>query len=132
LADDGLQQREYHSGHEITTDHKSNDLINLLGGIRAAPELRRGWTMKKAPQIKGTSDPSFKPLMKNLAIELAIYAPLVSGYFFLALHFGEDYIIQLYNEMPVLYSIVGTLLILAQGVLLEAFTSWLLRRIGLR
>jgi hypothetical protein len=77
-------------------------------------------------------DPSFKPLMRSLGIELAIYAPLVTIYFLIVISFAKDLLLRIYYELPVVYSIVTLLLIVAQGVLLEALTSWLLRKIGLR
>jgi hypothetical protein len=79
-----------------------------------------------------TKDPSFKPMMRSLALELAIYSPLVTIYFFLVLLFAKDLLLKIYYEMPVIYSVVTLLVIVAQGVLLEALTSWLLRKIGLR
>jgi hypothetical protein len=78
------------------------------------------------------SDPSFKPLMRSLTLELFIYAPLVTIYFIVVLHFLKDPLIQLYQEGSTSYAFITLILILAQGVLLEVFTSWLLRRIGLR
>jgi hypothetical protein len=77
-------------------------------------------------------DPSFKPLMRSLALELVIYVPSVTLYFIPVLMFSKGPLVRLYNEMPVTYAIIGTLMVLGQGVLLEAFTSWLLRRIGIR
>lgn len=77
-------------------------------------------------------DPSFKPLMRNLSLELAIYAPLVTVYFFIFMRFAKEPLVRLYHEMPVLYAIVAGLVIVGQGVLLGALTSWLLRKIGLR
>lgn len=79
-----------------------------------------------------TTDPSFKPLMRSLAIELVIYAPTVTLYFIPVLFFSKGPFVKLYNEMPIAYAIIGTIVVLGQGVLLEAFTSWLLRRIGIR
>ena len=77
-------------------------------------------------------DPSFKPLMRNLSLELVIYAPLVTLYFFIFMRFAKEPLVRLYHETPVLYAIAAGLVIIGQGVLLEALTSWLLRRIGLR
>lgn len=77
-------------------------------------------------------DPSLKPLMRSLSIELAIYAPLVMVYFILIVRFAKEPLVKLYHQSPVLYAIIATLVIIAQGVLLEAVTSWLLRKIGLR
>jgi hypothetical protein len=77
-------------------------------------------------------DPSLKPMMRSLGLELVVYAPLVTIYFLLVITFAKDLLLQIYYEMPVIYSIVTLLVIVAQGVLLEALTSWLLRKIGLR
>jgi len=78
------------------------------------------------------SDPSFKPMLRSLALELVIYGPLVTLYFLLIFAFARDLLVSIYHEMPVVYSIVALLMIVGQGVLLEALTSWLLRKIGLR
>jgi hypothetical protein len=77
-------------------------------------------------------DPSFKPMMRSLALELIIYGPLVTIYFLIVIYFGKDLLLRIYAEQPVFYSIVTLSVIVAQGVLLEALTSWLLRKIGLR
>jgi hypothetical protein len=70
--------------------------------------------------------------MRSLSIELAIYAPLVTVYFILIVQFAKEPLVDLYHQSPVLYAIIATVVIIAQGVLLEAMTSWLLRKIGLR
>lgn len=88
--------------------------------------------MSRIPGVEEERDPSFGPLMRSLAIEAVFYAPLVVIYFLLLRTFAREPLFQLYKEMPVAYAIVGTILIVGQGVLLEALTSWLLRRIGLR
>ena len=79
-----------------------------------------------------TTDPSFKPMMRSLALELAIYAPAITLYFIPVLFFRKGPLVRLYHETPVTYALLGTVMVLAQGFLLEAFTSWLLRRIGIR
>ena len=94
--------------------------------------INTGCAMSKQQNQLQTSDPSFKPLMRSLALELLIYVPSVTLYFIPVLFFSKGPLVRLYNEMPVAYAIIGTLVVLAQGVLLEAFTSRLLRRIGLR
>jgi hypothetical protein len=70
--------------------------------------------------------------MRSLMLELIIYGPLVTIYFFIVILFGKDLLLTIYAQNPVLYSVLTLLVILAQGVLLEALTSWLLRKIGLR
>ena len=77
-------------------------------------------------------DPSFAPLMRSLALELAIYAPLVTLYFFIVLRMANDWLTNLYTASSTKYAIVAVLLIVGQGAMLEILTSWLLRRIGLR
>ena len=88
--------------------------------------------MAEGKKTDSPKDPSFKPMMRSLALELAIYGPLVTIYFFIVLLLAKDLLLKIYYEMPVIYSIVTLLVIVAQGVLLEALTSWLLRRIGFR
>ena len=88
--------------------------------------------MKEENITRSTSDPSLRPLLRSLLIELAIYTPLVVTYFFLVLRYANDYLTQLYRSDTVLYSFVATAAIIAQAVLLERLTAWLLRRFGLR
>ena len=79
-----------------------------------------------------TSDPSLLPLLRSLALELAIYTPLVLIYFVLVLRFANDYLTELYKSNTVLYAVIATAAIVTQAVILERLTAWLLRRFGLR
>ncbi len=88
--------------------------------------------MSEIPVLEEDQDPSFGPLMRSLAIEAVFYVPIALGYFFLFQRFINKPLFDLYKELPVGYALLGTLLIVGQGVLLEVLTSWLLRRIGLR
>jgi hypothetical protein len=88
--------------------------------------------MKQELPVNPQGDPSLRPLLRMLIIELAIYTPLVVLYFLLVLRFANDYLTQLYNRDTVLYAVVATAAIIAQAVLLERLTAWLLRRFGLR
>jgi NhaP-type Na+/H+ or K+/H+ antiporter len=88
--------------------------------------------MSEIPVLEEDQDPSFGPLMRSLALEALFYVPVALVYFFLFQRFINTPLFDLYKEMPVGYAILGTLLILVQGILLEVLTSWLLRRIGLR
>ena len=65
--------------------------------------------------------------LKAFLIELALYAILVVAYFFLVLHFLADWINHLETTRIEIYAIVAIVLIIAQAVLLEALTSWLMR-----
>jgi hypothetical protein len=88
--------------------------------------------MSEIPITEEDRDPSFGPLMRSLAIEAIFYIPLAIGYFLLFRTFLNKPLHDLYTELPVGYAILGTFLIIVQGILLEVVTSWLLRRIGLR
>lgn len=69
---------------------------------------------------------AFKTLRAFL-IELAIYAVLVIGYFFLVLHFLGEGLRQLEVHYRYTYAGVALLLIIGQAVLLENVTTILLR-----
>ncbi len=77
-------------------------------------------------------DPSLRPLLRSILLEIAIYVPVVAVYFWLILRYVGDKFTSLYQDSLALYAIAATLAIIIQGVLLEMFTSWLLRRFGLR
>lgn len=76
-------------------------------------------------------DSNWKKLLRNFLIEVGIYAVLVIIYFFLVLRFLGDILMELFTARPVLYAFLGLFLILAQGVLLERITSFLMERLNL-
>jgi hypothetical protein len=88
--------------------------------------------MKQETQSKTSNDPSLRPLLRSLILELAFYIPLVVLYFLLALRFANDYLTQLYHTNTISYAIIAITAIVVQAVLLERLTAWLLRRFGLR
>ncbi|TFH36522.1 MAG: hypothetical protein E4G99_04775 [Anaerolineales bacterium] len=88
--------------------------------------------MKVKPTARSRIDPSFRPLLRSLVLELAIYTPLVLLYFLLILRFANQYLTDLYTSNLKLYAIVATAAIIIQAVLLERLTAWLLRQFGLR
>ena len=65
--------------------------------------------------------------LRAFLIELAIYAVLVVGYFFLVLHFLGDWLHQLETRHRYTYGGVAILLIIGQAVVLESVTTLLLR-----
>ena len=85
--------------------------------------------MIKKPQH---SDPSFRPLMRRLVLILCVYAPLVSVYLILLMRLVKEPLTRLFQAGSSSYAFVALLVIVIQSILLEALTSWLLRRIGLR
>ena len=67
--------------------------------------------------------------LRAFLIELAIYAVLVVGYFFLVLHFLGEWLHQLELHHRYTYAGVAILLIIGQAVILQNVTTYLLRLI---
>jgi hypothetical protein len=65
--------------------------------------------------------------LRAFAIELAIYAVLVIGYFFLVLHLLGEWLFHLETQHRVVYAVVALLLIAGQAVVLDAVTTLLFR-----
>lgn len=64
---------------------------------------------------------------RALLIELAIYAALVTAYFFAVLHFLAGWLARLFHDHIGVYAVVAILLIIGQAVALEAVTSGLMK-----
>ena len=62
----------------------------------------------------------------SFLLELVVYAVLVTGYFFLVLHFLGGALRNLFETNKTTYAIVALALIIGQGVLLEMLTTALL------
>jgi hypothetical protein len=65
--------------------------------------------------------------LRVFAIELAIYAVLVTVYFFAVLHLLGDWLYHLETQHRVTYAVVALLLIVGQAIVLDAVTTLLLR-----
>ena len=65
--------------------------------------------------------------LRVFAIELAIYAVLVTVYFFLVLHLLGNWLFSLETQHRVLYAVVALLLIIGQAVVLDGITTLLFR-----
>ncbi len=65
--------------------------------------------------------------LRAFAAELAIYAVLVTGYFFLVLHLLGGWLFRLETQHRVLYAVVAILLIAGQAIVLDAVTTVLFR-----
>ena len=76
-------------------------------------------------------DPRVRVLVRNFLIELLIYAALVVIYFLLVLRYLAGPLERLFDSNLFLYAIVCLLLIVAQAVLLEAITSFIVNQAGL-
>lgn len=70
-------------------------------------------------------------LIRNFAIEMVIYGLLVVGYFFLVLRILGDPLRSLFDQNLLLYALAALGLIVAQSVLLEMVTSFLMSRLKL-
>jgi hypothetical protein len=65
--------------------------------------------------------------LRAFALELVIYAGLVTAYFFAVLHFLGAWLVQLETQHIRVYALVAILLIIGQAVILDAVTTGLLR-----
>jgi hypothetical protein len=65
--------------------------------------------------------------LRAFAMELAIYAVLVTGYFFLVLHLLGEWLYHLETQHRYVYAVVALLLIGGQAVALDAVTTLLFR-----
>ena len=76
-------------------------------------------------------EPNIRLLIRNLMIELVVYGALLVLYFFLVLQYLGDFLANLHIDQSIVYAVLCLALIVAQGVLLEAVTSFLLRMLRL-
>ena len=67
--------------------------------------------------------------LRAFVIELAVYAVLVTSYFFLVLHFLSGWLQELHLHHVKVYALVAIGLIIGQAVVLESVTTWLFRLI---
>jgi hypothetical protein len=65
--------------------------------------------------------------LRAFVIELGVYAVLVTGYFFLVLHYLSGWLQFLHLHHVKVYAVVAIALIIGQAVLLESVTTWLFR-----
>ena len=70
--------------------------------------------------------------IKSFLLEIAVYSGLVFGYFFLVLHFLNDWLKEIFDQSKGTYAVVALLLIIVQGIVLETITTFLLKIIGPR
>ena len=65
--------------------------------------------------------------LRAFVAELAIYAVLVTGYFFLVLHVLGNWLYRLETQHRIVYAVVAILLIAGQAVVLDAVTTVLFK-----
>ena len=67
---------------------------------------------------------------RAFAVEVGIYAVLVTVYFFAVLHYLGAWLSDIYTHERLWYAIVALLLIAGQGIALEMVTTWLLKQLA--
>ena len=72
-----------------------------------------------------------RTLIRNFLIELVIYSVLIIVYFVVVLRWLADPLERLFGSHLTLYAVVALVLIVAQGVLLEWVTSFIIGQLGL-
>lgn len=70
--------------------------------------------------------------VRSFLIELLVYAALVAGYVLFVIGLLNTWLHGIYEHNRTLYAFVALFLIIAQGVVLEMVTSFLLKLIRLR
>jgi hypothetical protein len=76
-------------------------------------------------------DQTSRTIIRNFILEMVIYGALVTIYFLLVLRYLGDWLYELYQSELRLYAFLALALIVAQAVVLEALTSFLITRLGL-
>lgn len=84
-----------------------------------------------APQNMQNNSLPTRTVILHFAIELLIYGLLVVGYFYLILRLLNDMLARLFQSNLHVYGLVGLGLIVAQGLLLEMVTSFIVNQLHL-
>ncbi len=71
-------------------------------------------------------NPEIKKSLRSYLVEVVVYAALVAAYYFLVLHFMGPWLADFYESNRKSYAALALGLILAQGLILEIVTRWLL------
>ena len=77
--------------------------------------------------MRPRSKTAVRRTVRAFALEMVIYAALVTVYFFAVLHFLGSWLVQLETQHIRVYAVVAILLIIGQAIVLEAVTTGLLR-----
>jgi hypothetical protein len=67
--------------------------------------------MPEKPETSEGKDPSFKPLIRSLALEAVFYTPLAIGYFLFLQRFAKEPLIRLDYNLTMGFAIFDTLLV---------------------
>jgi hypothetical protein len=77
------------------------------------------------------SKQGMRVLLRNFIIELIVYGVLVAAYSVVVLRLLHEPLVRLFHSNLGTYAFIGLGLIVAQGVLLDVITSWLLGQLRL-
>ena len=84
-----------------------------------ADVLHQGSAVKKKPRVRGIGSYGL------LAVEVAVYALLVTDYLMLALRSLSPVLLDAFQHRRILYACLAVLLMLGQGFVLEFLTTLL-------
>lgn len=65
-------------------------------------------------------------VLRSFAVEVVVYGALVSGYAWLVMHYFSGFLKSLFDTNRFNYAVAAVLLMIAQGFLLQYFTTLLL------
>lgn len=85
----------------------------------------------QVPEKWSWKSPRIRTLLRSFVVEVLVYGVLVVAYFYLILQLLAEPLRRLFAGSLAWYAIAALGLIVAQGVLLEFVTSFLLNRLGL-
>lgn len=77
------------------------------------------------------SKPSVRLILRNLAIEMVLYAILLIGYFLVVLQYVAQPLANYFDSNLTAYAFIGLGLIIAQAVLLDNIVGFLIKLLGL-
>jgi len=85
--------------------------------------------MANTKEIKNI--PALRTLIRNFLIELVLYGILVVAYFLISMRYLNSLLTSMFHNNLVLYAFLALILIVAQGILLDSLTSFLLKQLNL-
>ena len=100
---------------------------SVRDGRWAVPEFDRRRPRAHSPAPQGAMPRRPQPSVRELIVELVLYAGLVVGYLWAVLLLIDDRVAELAVETGVLYAVVALALIVGQGFLLDIVVENLLR-----
>ena len=81
--------------------------------------------------MEDKKNPSLRPILRKLAIEMLIYGILLIGYFLVVLRYLAEPLANFFDSNLTAYAFIGLGLIVAQAVLLDFTVAFLIKLLGL-